>query len=164
MSRQFAGSSSDWASARTASAPPRNESKRTARPARWTGRGRMRTHASVMIPRIPSEPSSIRSGEGPAPEPGSRRDTQWPAGPTARTDSTRSSMWVRRVAKCPPARVAIQPPSVDSSNDCGKKRSVIPCAASCSSIRGPLAPAPMRAARETIVDLTDARRSPRGRS
>ena len=58
-------------------------------------------------------------------------------------------MWVRRVAKCPPARVAIQPPSVDSSNDCGKKRSVRPCAASCSSIRGPLAPAPMRAARET---------------
>ena len=58
-------------------------------------------------------------------------------------------MCVRCVAKCPPARVAIQPPSVDSSNDCGKKRSVSPCAASCSSIRGPLAPAPMRAARET---------------
>ena len=57
-------------------------------------------------------------------------------------------MCVRCVAKCPPARVAIQPPSVDSSNDCGKKRSVSPCGASCSSIRGPLAPAPMRAARE----------------
>ncbi len=58
-------------------------------------------------------------------------------------------MCVRCVAKWPPARVAIQPPSVDSSKDCGKKRSVRPCAASCSSIRGPLAPAPMRAARET---------------
>ena len=58
-------------------------------------------------------------------------------------------MCVYRVAKCPPARVAIQPPSVESSNDCGKWRSVRPCSASCSSSRGPLAPAWMRAARDT---------------
>ena len=36
-------------------------------------------------------------------------------------------MCVGPVAKWPPARVAIQPPSVESSNDCGKKRSVSPC-------------------------------------
>ena len=37
----------------------------------------------------------------------------------ARTDSTKSSMCVWSVAKWPPARVAIQPPSVEYSNDCG---------------------------------------------
>ncbi len=68
---------------------------------------------------MPSEPSNIRSGETPAPEPGRRRDSQAPAKLTARTDSTRSSTCVSTVAKCPPARVAIQPPSVDSSKDCG---------------------------------------------
>ena len=36
-------------------------------------------------------------------------------------------MWVCRVAKWPPARVAIQPPRVENSNDCGKWRSVRPC-------------------------------------
>ena len=62
----------------------------------------------------------MRSGDGPAPEPGSRRDSHTsPVTVSARTDSTRSSMWVGPVAKCPPARVAIQPPSVESSNDCG---------------------------------------------
>ena len=68
---------------------------------------------------MPSEPISIRSGLGPAPEPGSRRLSQTPLGVSARTDSTKSSMWVCSVAKCPPARVAIQPPSVEYSNDCG---------------------------------------------
>ena len=63
---------------------------------------------------------TARSGEGPAPEPGSRRDSHAsPVTVSARTDSTRSSMCVGPVAKCPPARVAIQPPSVASSNDCG---------------------------------------------
>ncbi len=36
-------------------------------------------------------------------------------------------MCVGPVAKCPAARVAIQPPRVENSNDCGKKRSVSPC-------------------------------------
>ncbi len=66
----------------------------------------------MISPSVPSDPMSIRSGETPAPEPGSRRDSQTPAGVTARTDCTRSSMWVYTVAKCPPARVAIIPPSV----------------------------------------------------
>ena len=34
-----------------------------------------RIHASVMIPSAPSEPIIIRSGLGPAPEPGRRRDS-----------------------------------------------------------------------------------------
>ena len=83
------------------------------------GRSRTRTQASVITPRMPSEPISIRSGLGPAPEPGRRRLSQTPRGVSARTDSTRSSMWVPSVAKWPPARVAIQPPSVEYSNDCG---------------------------------------------
>ena len=65
-------------------------------------------------------------------------------------------MCVGPVAKCPAARVASQPPSVDSSNDCGKNRSVMPCAASWASSRGPLAPAWMRAERDDPVDLQHA--------
>jgi hypothetical protein len=42
-----------------------------------------------------------------------------PAGVTVRTLSTKSSMWVWRVAKCPPERVAIQPPRVENSKLCG---------------------------------------------
>jgi hypothetical protein len=87
---------------------------------RRSGRGRTRTHASVITASVPSEPSSMRSGDGPAPEPGSRRDSHAsPPTVSARTDSVRSSMCVGPVAKCPAALVAIQPPSVERSNDCG---------------------------------------------
>ena len=55
-------------------------SNSTAAEARWVGRGRTRIHASVITPSVPSEPISIRSGETPAPEPGSRRDSQAPHG------------------------------------------------------------------------------------
>ena len=113
------------------------------------GRSCTRTQASVITPRMPSEPISIRSGLGPAPDPGSRRLSHSPAGVIARTDSTRSSMWVQTVAKWPPARVAIQPPRVEYSNDCGKWRRVSPCSASCSLSGGPSVPAWIRAARET---------------
>ena len=76
---------------------------------------------------MPSEPIRSRSGLGPAPEPGRRRLSQGPRGVSARTDSTKSSMCVWSVAKCPPARVAIQPPSVEYSKDWGKWRRVSPC-------------------------------------
>ena len=66
-------------------------------------------------------------------------------------------MWVRPVAKCPPARVAIQPPSVEYSKDCGKCRSVSPRSRSWSSRPGPSAPAWIRAARE--VSSTSSTRS-----
>ena len=46
-------------------------------------------------------------------------------------------MWVQTVAKWPPARVAIQPPRVENSNDCGKWRRVSPCSPSWSSSAGP---------------------------
>jgi putative aminopeptidase len=85
--------------------------------ARKVGRERKRTQAWVTIPKIPSEPSHMRSGAGPAPEAEKRRDSMTPRGVTACRLSTRSSMCVYRVAKCPPARVAIQPPSVEYSND-----------------------------------------------
>jgi hypothetical protein len=62
------------------------------------GRSCSRIHASVITPRVPSEPRNIRSGDGPAPEPGSRHDSLIPAGVTTRSDSTRSSMWVCSVA------------------------------------------------------------------
>ena len=79
--RQLVGYRPDCESARTASAPA-HEARRSAPAveARWTGRRRTLTHASVIIPSVPSEPISIRSGETPAPEPGSRRDSHTPAG------------------------------------------------------------------------------------
>ena len=66
--------------------------------ARNTGRRCTRIHAEVMMPRMPSLPIIIRSGDGPAPEPGSRRDSHQPCGVSIRTDSTKSSMWVWLVA------------------------------------------------------------------
>ena len=138
ISRQLDGSRPAWTISRTASSPVAKSGELDARaPARHRRRGSTRTHASVMTPSVPSEPSSSRSGDGPAPDAGSRRDSQTsPRAVTARIDSTRSSMCVGPVAKCPPARVAIQPPSVDSSNDCGKNRSVIPCAAAAPRAAG----------------------------
>ncbi len=56
---------------------------------------------------------------GRRPSPGRRRDSLMPVGVTTRIDSTRSSMWVYTVAKCPPERVASQPPRVENSNDWG---------------------------------------------
>ncbi len=94
MSRQLAGYRPDWESARTAAAPSWKVAKRTPADARKRGRGRTLTQASVISPSVPSEPISIRSGEMPAPDPGSRRDSHRPAGVIARTDWTRSSMWV----------------------------------------------------------------------
>ena len=71
-------------------------------------------------------------------------------------------MWVSRVAKWPPARVATQPPSVEYSKDCGKWRRVSPCSRSCSSSPGPVAPAWIRAASE--IGSTSSTRSSRRRS
>ena len=79
---------------RTASAPAKKSLKRTLADARKVGFLRNRTQASVMMPRIPSEPMNIRSGLGPAPEPGRRRDSSVPTGVTTRVLSTKSSMWV----------------------------------------------------------------------
>ena len=47
-----------------------------------------------MTPRMPSEPMTIRSGEGPAPEPGNRRVFMTPRGVTVVVASTKSSMCV----------------------------------------------------------------------
>ncbi len=160
--RQLAGYRPDWEISRTAAAAARKSSNSTPHEALNSGRGRTRIQASPITPRIPSEPISARSGEGPAPDPGSRLLSQVPRGVIARTDSTRSSMWVWRVAKCPPARVAIQPPRVAYSKDCGKWRRVRPCSRSCSSRRGPVAPAWIRAASDSAS--TSSTRSNRRRS
>ena len=66
--------------------------------ARNVGRRWIRIQASVITPRMPSLPITIRSGLGPAPEPGSRRLSHQPCGVSMRTDSTKSSMWVWLVA------------------------------------------------------------------
>ena len=83
---------------RTASQPAAQSANVTPAVARNTGRRCTRIHADVMMPRMPSLPIIIRSGDGPAPEPGSRRDSHQPRGVSTRTDSTKSSMWVWLVA------------------------------------------------------------------
>ncbi len=95
--RQLVGKSPVWERARTASAPRRKPSspgKRTEAEARKVGRSCSRIHASTITPRMPSEPMVSRSGLGPAPEPGRRREVSTPVGVTTRSDSTKSSMWV----------------------------------------------------------------------
>ena len=160
--RQLAGSSPDWASARTASAP-RGERRRSAR-ARAARCGRPRLHAHPRLGDHAEDP--LRAEQQPVGRRAGARAGQAARLPRARRrdradGSTRSSMWVRRVAKWPPARVAIQPPSVESSNDCGKKRSVRPCAASCSSSARAARAAPMRAARETASTSSSPSSAPR---
>ena len=83
---------------RTASYPEPQVGNRTPAVARKRGRACTRTQASEMMPRIPSLPITMRSGLGPAPLPGSRRDSHHPFGVSIRTDSTNSSMWVWLVA------------------------------------------------------------------
>ena len=72
--RQFAGSRPDWESSRTAAAAWPKSLNSTPQETLKRGRSRTRIQASVITPRIPSEPTSIRSGDGPgARTPGSRR-------------------------------------------------------------------------------------------
>ena len=82
--RQLEGWRPDWEISRTHSAPRSKVGKRTPAEARKVGRGWTRIQASVITPRAPSEPMSKRSGLGPAPEPGRRREDQTPAGVSAR--------------------------------------------------------------------------------
>ncbi len=109
----------DCARARAASAARRKSENRAVTEARKRGLSWRRIHASVTMPSAPSEPAKSRSGEGPAPDAGSLRVAIVPRGVTTRIASTKSSMCVWRVAKWPPERVTIQPPSVENSYDCG---------------------------------------------
>ena len=68
--------------------------KLTLAEARKCGRSCSRIQARVMNPRVPSEPITIRSGEGPAPEPGRRRLSIAPLGVSIRRLSTKSSICV----------------------------------------------------------------------
>ena len=96
--RRLAGHSLACTIIRTASQPAAHESNVIPAVARNTGRRWIRIHASVTMPRIPSEPITIRSGLGPAPLPGRRRLSHHPLGVSIRTDSTKSSMCVWFVA------------------------------------------------------------------
>ena len=87
----------------------------TLQEARKVGLSCNRIDASVITPNIPSEPIVNLSGLGPAPDPGNLLLSNKPDGVTILVDSTKSSIWVYKVAKCPPERVAIQPPKVENS-------------------------------------------------
>ena len=62
--RQLAGFRPDCEIARTAPAAARKSSNSTPQETLYSGRGRTRTQASAITPRMPSEPISIRSGRG----------------------------------------------------------------------------------------------------
>ena len=96
--RRFAGQSFVWTMARTASQPECQSSNRTPALALNLGRFCRRSQHSLMMPRAPSEPITIRSGLGPAPLPGKRRVSIHPAGASMRVDSTKSSICVWFVA------------------------------------------------------------------
>ena len=92
--RRFAGHSLACTIWRTASVPASHVGNTMPAVARNDGRRCTRIHASVITPRIPSLPTTIRSGLGPAPDPGRRRLSHHPFGVSIRTDSTKSSMCV----------------------------------------------------------------------
>src|SRR5882672_8297334 len=56
------------------------------------GRGCNRIQAREITPSVPSEPMNMRSGLGPAPDPGNRRVSNMPCGVTTRRLSTKSSI------------------------------------------------------------------------
>ena len=105
---------------------------------------------------MPSLPRKSRSGDGPAPEPGSRRDSA----DAARRDHPQRLHHVVDVGVAawrsgrrtgwPASRRAWR-----TRTTAGSARSVSPCGRSCSSSCGPNTPAWMRAARLDRVDLQD---------
>ncbi len=106
----------------------------------------------------------MRSGLGPAPEPGSRRDSHGPAGGDRphRLDEVVDV----RVERGEVAAGAGGDPSAEG-RELERLREVAqgqPCSRSWSSSAGPSAPAWIRAARETSVDLDRPDRARRGRS
>ena len=121
------------ARARTAARPVSQSGKKTHESARARPRGRTRTVASVSTPRRPSEPSTASRRSGPAPRPEGRdrelaaRRLQRP--PEQLLDAAVAQRLLARRARHDPA------PGVESSNDCGKWPSVMPCAR--SALRSP---------------------------
>ena len=77
--RRLAGHSFAWTMARPPPSPPPTSEAHAGRGAE-RGPGWSRSQASDTIPSVPSLPSTSRSGLGPAPLPGSRRDSHQPDG------------------------------------------------------------------------------------
>jgi len=93
-SRTMSGCGPSCAIRRNAARPASHDGAIQPSNLRTAGVRRTRTVTSVTTPSVPSEPMKRRSGLGPAPEPGSRRDAIVPVGVTTRSDSTKSSMCV----------------------------------------------------------------------
>ena len=88
-------------------------------PCLYSGRGTTRNHACVITASAPRCPAKLVR-LGPAPLAGSLRDSTAPR-VIARIDSTMSSMWSVGCV-LPTGAVAIQPPTVENSNDCEEPR------------------------------------------
>src|SRR5438445_695308 len=108
---------------------------------RTRGNGWTRSVACVITPRAPSEPRTSSFRLGPCDSFGTDRTSRTRAGETSRTPTTRSSMLPYRFEWEPDARIAIHPPTVENSHDCGKCPSVRPFAFKASSRGGPRIPA-----------------------
>ena len=76
-------------------------------------------HASVMMPRRPSEPSTISRTLGPDDVDGSGRSSSTSPGITMRRPRVMSAMSPYLSDCMPVERVAIQPPRVDHTNESG---------------------------------------------
>ena len=128
----------------TARAAAKKSTNRTAPPARKRGRSWSRIHASVITPRMPSEPMNRRSGLGPAPEPGRRRVSTRPRSHDA-WFSTKSSMACRSCKRPRPGRVDRPMSCIQAlrKNAAGSRA----WSFSCASSVGPKTPASMRAPR-----------------
>ena len=166
--RRAAGSSTGAGPTGRARGPPRRPRRSSAnahaapRPGSAAARC-TRIQASVMTPRVPSEPSNRRSGLGPAPEPGRRRVSTGPGGVTraATRRSRRCGCRGGEVAAGAGGDPAAQRGELERLREVAQREAVRRGAASSSA--GPGRPAWMRAARETRVDLEHAGRGAPGR-
>jgi len=153
----MSGRPSSRAIARRAATPSAKlENKRDAK-RRTEGNGWTRSVACVITPRAPSEPRTSSFRLGPCDSFGTERTSRTRAGETSRTPTTRSSMLPYRFEWEPDARIAIHPPTVENSHDCGKWPSVRPFAFKASSRGGPRMPA-STVARPDSTSIASTRR------
>eukprot|EP01139_Manchomonas_bermudensis_P004220 Amastigsp_a19270_5.p3 type:complete len:214 gc:universal Amastigsp_a19270_5:84-725(+) len=128
--------------ARRARTPDSKSRKISAPYERAGGSGRTRTTASVTMPSMPSDPRARARASGPIDTRGAMQcRSRVPCGVTSRTETTKSSMLPYKLRCMPDARVAIQPPNVENSNESGSWPSVTPNAPRADARSSPTAPA-----------------------
>src|SRR3989449_4223863 len=156
----MSGRPSSRAIARRAATPSAKLENNRDSKRRTEGKGCTRGVACVIARSALSEPRTSSFRLGPCDSFGADPTSTTRAGETSRTPTTRSSMLPYRFEWEPDDRIAIHPPTVENSHDCGKWPSVRPFSFKASSSGGPRIPA-STVARPHLTSIARTRR--RGR-